>query len=139
MATSTGTGWKSTSVHEIPPVKPDWPATWKSVRHHFGITAFGINAVSKDKKAIGYGGIAYAKGIKVLKVSREDQSPAIEATMANVVSGKYPLSRFLYFYTAGQPDGEVKAFIDWVLGAEGQKICSSVGYFPLTKSKKDAP
>ena len=102
-------------------------------------TAAVINAVSKDKKAIGYGGIAYAKGIKVLKVSREDQSPAIEATMANVVSGKYPLSRFLYFYTAGQPDGEVKAFIDWVLGAEGQKICSSVGYFPLTKSKKDAP
>ena len=32
----------------IPPVKPDWPATWKSVRHHFGITAFGINAVTKD-------------------------------------------------------------------------------------------
>ena len=42
------TGWKTASVHEIPPVKPDWPATWKSVRHHFGITAFGINAVSKD-------------------------------------------------------------------------------------------
>jgi uncharacterized cupin superfamily protein len=48
VATSTGTGWQSASLHEIPPVKPDWPATWKSVRHHFGITAFGINAVSKD-------------------------------------------------------------------------------------------
>src|SRR5581483_9428872 len=35
-------------VNEIPPVKPDWPATWKSVRHHFGITAFGVNAVTKD-------------------------------------------------------------------------------------------
>ncbi len=43
-----GAGWKVASVHEIPPVKPDWPASWKSVRHHFGITAFGINAVSKD-------------------------------------------------------------------------------------------
>ena len=30
-------------------MKPDWPATWKSVRHHFGITAFGINAVTKDE------------------------------------------------------------------------------------------
>src|SRR5439155_20373418 len=48
MATAAGTGWKTASVHEIPPVKPDWPATWKSVRHHFGITAFGINAVTKD-------------------------------------------------------------------------------------------
>jgi mannose-6-phosphate isomerase-like protein (cupin superfamily) len=35
-------------VDDVPPVKPDWPATWKSVRHHFNITAFGINAVTKD-------------------------------------------------------------------------------------------
>src|SRR6476619_6461298 len=43
-----GSGWKAAAVNEIPPVKPDWPATWKSVRHYFGITAFGVNAVSKD-------------------------------------------------------------------------------------------
>jgi quercetin dioxygenase-like cupin family protein len=36
-------------VDDVPPVKPDWPATWKSVRHHFNITAFGINAVTKDE------------------------------------------------------------------------------------------
>jgi quercetin dioxygenase-like cupin family protein len=40
--------WQVSDVNEIPPVKPDWPATWKSVRHHFGITGFGINAVTKD-------------------------------------------------------------------------------------------
>ena len=43
-----GGGWQVAAVNEIPPVKPDWPATWKSVRHHFGITAFGVNAVTKD-------------------------------------------------------------------------------------------
>lgn len=43
-----GTGWQVDEVNEIPPVKPDWPATWKSVRHHFGITAFGVNAVTKE-------------------------------------------------------------------------------------------
>ena len=43
-----GAGWQIDEVNEIPPVKPDWPATWKSVRHHFGITAFGVNAVTKD-------------------------------------------------------------------------------------------
>jgi quercetin dioxygenase-like cupin family protein len=47
MATSAK-GWQVAAVNEIPPVKPDWPDTWKSVRHHFGITAFGINAVTKD-------------------------------------------------------------------------------------------
>ena len=40
--------WQVADVNEIPPVKEDWPATWKSVRHHFEITGFGINAVTKD-------------------------------------------------------------------------------------------
>ncbi len=43
-----GGGWRVADVDAIPPVKPDWPQTWKSVRHHFGITAYGINAVTKD-------------------------------------------------------------------------------------------
>ena len=43
-----GSGWQVAPVDEIPPVKPDWPASWKSVRHHFGITSFGVNAVTKD-------------------------------------------------------------------------------------------
>ena len=43
-----GTGWQVAEVNDVPPVKPDWPPTWKSIRHHFGITAFGINAVTKD-------------------------------------------------------------------------------------------
>ena len=41
-------GWQTAVLKEIPPVRPDWPKTWKSVRHHFGIEGFGINAVSKD-------------------------------------------------------------------------------------------
>jgi mannose-6-phosphate isomerase-like protein (cupin superfamily) len=41
-------GWGVATISEIPPVKDDWPATWKSIRHHFGITAFGINGVTKD-------------------------------------------------------------------------------------------
>jgi len=43
-----GTGWQVADVNDVPPVKPDWPQTWKSIRHHFGITAFGMNAVTKD-------------------------------------------------------------------------------------------
>jgi quercetin dioxygenase-like cupin family protein len=41
-------GWHVADVNEIPPTKEDWPDTWKSVRHHFGITGFGVNAVTKD-------------------------------------------------------------------------------------------
>ena len=48
MTEAAGDGWKVASVDEIPPVKPDWPKTWKSVRAYFGIEAFGINAATKD-------------------------------------------------------------------------------------------
>src|SRR4051794_41952986 len=41
-------GWRVAGLEEIPPAKADWPASWKSVRHHLGVTAFGINAVTKD-------------------------------------------------------------------------------------------
>jgi mannose-6-phosphate isomerase-like protein (cupin superfamily) len=47
--TESGTGWNVVHVDDVPPVKPDWPTTWKSIRNHFGITAFGINAVTKDE------------------------------------------------------------------------------------------
>jgi phosphate transport system substrate-binding protein len=101
-------------------------------------TAAVINAVGKDKNAIGYGGIAYGKGIKAIKVKKDANSPAVEPTMANVMSEKYPISRALYFYTAGQPEGDAKAFIEWILSPKGQKICESVGYYPLRKKKAGA-
>jgi len=40
--------WQIADVNEIPPAKEDWPETWKSVRCHFGIAGFGVNAVTKD-------------------------------------------------------------------------------------------
>src|ERR1041385_860513 len=43
-----GRGEMSAAVVEPPPGKPYWPATWKSVRHYFGIEAFGVNAATKD-------------------------------------------------------------------------------------------
>ena len=98
-------------------------------------TAAVINAVGKDKNSIGYGGIAYGKGIRTVKVKKDDKSPAVEPTMANVMSNKYPLSRALFFYTAGAPEGETKAFLDWILSPAGQKICEEVGYYPLRPKK----
>ena len=74
---------------------------------------------------VGYGGGAYAKGVKELKV--EGVSPTKEAVLA----GKYPLSRPLFVYTKAAPAGEVKEYIDFCLSAAGQKIVTEVGYFPV--------
>lgn len=102
-------------------------------------TAAVINAVSKDKRSIGYGGIGYLKGVKALKVRKDASSPAVEPTLENVVNKSYPISRYLYFYTAGEPQGSVREFIAWVVGDEGQKICQDVGYYPLPAGERSVP
>lgn len=100
-------------------------------------TASIINAVSKDEWSIGYGGIGYSSGVKILSVANEDSLGYFDPSEANVESGKYPLARPLYWYTVGEPTGEIKALVDWVLGPEGQKIVTEVGYYPLPKAKVD--
>jgi phosphate transport system substrate-binding protein len=94
-------------------------------------TAAVVNAVAREKQSIGYGGAAYAKGIKVLKVKKDAGSPAIAPDKATVVAGSYPLSRPLFFYLRNKPTGDLKSFVDWVLAGEGQAVVDKVGYFPI--------
>ena len=94
-------------------------------------TAAVVNAVSKEKFGIGYGGAAYAKGIKILKVKKDAASPAINPEKATVLNGTYPLARPLFFYLRAKASGDIKSFIDWVLSAEGQAIVEKVGYYPV--------
>jgi len=94
-------------------------------------TASVVNAVSKDKNGIGYGGAAYAKGIKDVAVKKNAGSTAFLPTLENVKSGNYPISRFLYMYVRSKPTGVMKEYIDWILSAEGQDVVSKVGYFPV--------
>jgi phosphate transport system substrate-binding protein len=96
-------------------------------------TAAVVNAVSKDPASIGYGGAAYAQGIREVPIRRDDTREPVAPSLQSVQSGQYPLSRSLFFYTTGAPAGNVKVFIDWVLGPEGQKICEEVGYYPIIK------
>ena len=97
-------------------------------------TAAVINAVARDPRGVGYGGIAYGKGIKRLRVKKDASSPAIDPAMENVVSGAYPISRFLYWYLAGQPSGDLKKLVDWVMTKDGQAVVENVGYYPLPEN-----
>jgi phosphate transport system substrate-binding protein len=94
-------------------------------------TAAVVNAVVKEKFGIGYGGAAYAKGIKVLKIKKDEATPAVAPDDATIKNGTYPLSRPLFFYVRAKPSAEISAFTDWVLSAEGQGIVVKVGYFPI--------
>jgi phosphate transport system substrate-binding protein len=94
-------------------------------------TAAVVNAVSKEKSSIGYGGAAYAKGIKVIKIKKDAAAAGIAPSDVTVKNGTYPLSRPLFFYLRNKPAGEIKAIVDWVLSPEGQAVVLKVGYFPI--------
>jgi phosphate transport system substrate-binding protein len=93
-------------------------------------TASVVNAVSKDPNGIGYGGMAYAKGIHIVALKKNASSPAVAPSEETVKNGSYPLSRFLYMYTAKRPSGIVKDYIDWILSPEGQSVVVATGYYP---------
>jgi len=97
-------------------------------------TSAVVNAVKGDEFGIGYGGIAYLEGVRALKVKKDDASPAVAPSFETAEDGSYPISRFLYFYTAGDPPPTMKKFIEWVVGPGGQKVISEVGYYPLPRT-----
>ena len=94
-------------------------------------TAAVANAVAKDANGVGYGGAAYAKGVRDLALELAAGKPAVLPSAATVKDGSYPLTRYLFFYMRVKPAGEAKEFIDWVLSPEGQALASQVGYFQL--------
>jgi len=95
-------------------------------------TAQVIQAVAGEKRGIGYGGAAYAKGVRILKVSKDKGGPAIEPNEENVLSNTYPISRFLFVYINPALDkGEIAAYLNWIRSDDGQKIVKDVGYYPL--------
>jgi phosphate transport system substrate-binding protein len=96
-------------------------------------TSAVANAVKGDEFGIGYGGIAYLEGIKALRVRTDERSAAVAPSPSTAKDGSYPISRFLYFYTAGEPSADIKKFIDWVHGPGGQEVIVEVGYYPLPK------
>lgn len=100
-------------------------------------TAGVVNAISRDPRGIGYGGSSSkTRGVKVCAVSAAPGTPAYLPTEDNILSGRYPVSRDLFYYTRpGAPDA-VNDFITWVLGPEGQAVVQAAGYFPVKGRKK---
>jgi phosphate transport system substrate-binding protein len=95
-------------------------------------TSAVVAAVKNDEDGIGYGGMAYSIGVRAVGVKREASSPPVAARLETTQDGSYPLSRSLYFLTAGEGAAPVTRFVSFVLSIEGQKTIEQVGFYPLT-------
>jgi phosphate transport system substrate-binding protein len=86
-----------------------------------------VQAVSKNKNAVGYIGIGYLnKEVKALKVDN------VEGTAETTLNGTFPISRPLYMFTPGWPKGDTLNFINFMIHPQkGQKFVAEAGFVPL--------
>jgi phosphate transport system substrate-binding protein len=92
----------------------------------------GISAeVRQNPNAIGYDGLGYVTSDQqVVAVAPDHNSPYVLPGVDTVNDGSYPISRPLYMYTAGEPTGAIKGYLDWILG-DGQALVITLGFVPL--------
>jgi phosphate transport system substrate-binding protein len=63
--------------------------------------------------------------VKLLKID------GIEPSIENIRNGSYPFTADFYAVTNGEPQGNVKLLIDWILSPQGQEIVERTGYTAL--------
>lgn len=98
-----------------------------------------VQSVSTSLNGIGYSGIGYkTAGVKALALSKTSDGELIAPTEDKVLSGKYPLARFLYVYVNKAPNKELppleKEFIKMILSKAGQKDVVKDGYVALPEA-----
>ncbi len=86
-----------------------------------------VQAVSNNKNAVGYIGLGYLDdSVKALTVNR------VKGSEETTLNGTYPISRPLYMFTQGWPEGDTLNFINFVINPEkGQKYVKEAGFVPL--------
>ena len=85
-----------------------------------------VQAVAGNPNAIGYIGVGYLDSqIKGLVVN------GVQPGAKTAQDGTWPISRELYLFTSGQPQGDAKKLVDYTLSAEGQQFVSKSGFVPL--------
>ena len=93
-----------------------------------------VQSVADDKYAIGYVGLGYVAEagdkIKALAVKVGDKK-GVKPTQKTVAAGDYPISRGLQIYSNGEPKGDAKTFMDYIMSDAGQDVVSEMGFVPV--------
>ena len=91
-----------------------------------------VDLVEKTPCAIGYSGLAYATDhIKMACIVDKDGNPCVTPSVETASDRSYPIARPLFMYTNGEPKGEIKQYLDWILSDTGQCILKKKGYAPM--------
>lgn len=90
--------------------------------------------VASNPNAVGYVGLAYIEeDVKALAVAETPEGPFVAPTVETVMNRTYPISRPLYVYTDGAPEGATKEFLEFALSPAGQALVTDMGFVPVLK------
>jgi len=93
-----------------------------------------VSEARQNPNAIGYDGLGYVPpDLKTIAVARGPGEVYVLPSAASVDDRTYPVARDLYMYTAGQPTGAVKAYLDWILSPEAQLVVGRLGFVPIVR------
>jgi phosphate transport system substrate-binding protein len=96
------------------------------------------NKVAGTPGALSQLSSSWADGKSVFALAlKDDAGNDVHPTTANIASRKYPMSRPLYLVTNGEPTGDAKVLIDFVLSPRGQELVRKHGYLSLDQLKPE--
>lgn len=115
---------------------------WNERLREFPDRAAMLRELQSDRYGIAYASLGYARpGVKPLAIAETDDGPYMPLTAETVRRRTYPLARFAYMCLAPDtPSGDparfaphIQAFLEFVLGPEGQALVSPTSYHPLPR------
>ncbi len=98
-----------------------------------------IKAVASDQNGIGFGALNLAEGVQTLSIKRAYSSTPVIPDVDNISRRIYPISRYVYCYINPAANQEqVKAYLDWIHGEEGQQVAKEAGFYALPASLRSS-
>ncbi len=93
------------------------------------VVSGSINAVSYINLSAGLSNVTVGVPVRLLSINK------VEPEASNVSTGSYPLRRPIVMATKGEPSPLAKAFIDFMVGKEGQKTIQEDDFVPMLVTK----
>lgn len=95
-----------------------------------------VQSVASSINTIGYSGVGYqVSGVKLLPIAKSG-SDYVMPTHENILSGQYPLSRYLFVYVNKNPLRDLtpiqREFIRFIFSKQGQSLVAKDGYVPIS-------
>lgn len=98
-------------------------------------TSAALKAVKETDGSVSYVALSNLmtdkdkEGVTLIKIN------GIEPTDKNIVDNQYPFWSYEYMITKGEPENEVKAFIDFIKSDENKGTVEKLGYIPMGNFK----